>query len=71
MNDKVTPIKSAKPAPAPPDCIILDADTTFMVGMSLRSWSAGVPITDAADIAHLERANVPRKSYELIQEQAS
>jgi hypothetical protein len=55
-----------KPAPRPPDCLILDADTKFMVGTSLRSWKGGVVITDPADIAHLERANVPRKRYELM-----
>jgi hypothetical protein len=66
MAEKVTPIKPAAPAAAPPDALILDADASFMVGTSLRSWKAGVVIKDPADIAHLERANVPRKRYELI-----
>jgi hypothetical protein len=67
----MTNVVPIKPAKAPPDCLLLSADTTFMVGNTLRTFPAGVPITDVTDIAHLERANVPRNRYELIPEQTS
>ncbi len=66
-STNVIPIKAAPL----PDCLILDSDTTFMVGTSLRSWQAGAAITDPADIALLEHAKVPRERYELIPEPPS
>ncbi len=42
-----------------------------MGGNTLRSWAAGAVITDPADIARLERANVPRQRYELIPDDPS
>jgi len=71
MN-KVTPIKPA-PAP-PPDCLILNQDTSLVINHTTCYWKAGVPITDAAHIAAIEALDLrhlPRKRYELISEQPS
>jgi hypothetical protein len=50
----------------PPDLLVLDAHTGFMVNGTLRSWEGGVAITNPGEIADLK--DQPGKRYRLIKD---
>jgi hypothetical protein len=50
----------------PPDLLVLDSHTGFMLNGTLRNWEGGVAITNPADIADLK--DMPGKRYRLIKD---